>query len=313
MSDNKYSLKILNKLDGETRNPCLICVFNYAKDENNLDLNNHDINYEPFFLRLNSKVLAYNSDITEILDLVGLNLSNNILSMNILELQVIFVVHPDRLKSYKELINSDVRPYTAYNFKLSFEKLKVTIITYEQFFSKVDGYTNDGLYDYAHRGFLSTLSNAVFIFEDINWFTLSTKFKYSLINLSGGSNTKRQFLSILEFKLSQFVIGISLLNVINNRDYDNAYYLSKLGNDVIQLKKLNKFKKRNKYLYMKNIVNVLKSYHDLYQMNVKEIIKNDELDLNNVDNMLKVREFTRLEVIRKTPGYRIIALKPVRD
>lgn len=51
------------------------------------------------------------------------------------------------------------------------------------------------------------LNNALFVFEDMNWFTLQAFFKYFKIDLSGGSISKRQVLSTAQYNLSSFLIN----------------------------------------------------------------------------------------------------------
>ena len=51
----------------------------------------------------------------------------------------------------------------------------------------------------------SILNNCLFIFEEINWLCLQLLFKLININISGGSNNRRQYLSTTDFNLSMFL------------------------------------------------------------------------------------------------------------
>ena len=92
---NRDSSEILTDFGGKYNFPTLVCKFNYA-NEYDIDFKNSNINYSPLFIRLNSKVVAYDLDIKEILGLVNKNLSKNAITLSIYNLNVYFVVHPDR-------------------------------------------------------------------------------------------------------------------------------------------------------------------------------------------------------------------------
>ena len=152
---NRDSSEILTDFGGKYNFPTLVCKFNYA-NEYDIDFKNSNINYSPLFIRLNSKVVAYDLDIKEILGLVNKNLSKNAITLSIYNLNVYFVVHPDRMKSYEELIKIGFNPVECYKYSFVYGKVNVFILTYETFFNKyVDGKSNDGSYDFAHRDFIN--------------------------------------------------------------------------------------------------------------------------------------------------------------
>ncbi len=67
------------------------------------------------------------------------------------------------------------------------------------------------------------LNNVIFIFENSDWITIQRLFKLIKINLSGGSITKRHFLSTTDFQLTKFLY---LMGYQKNEIYENHKNLS---------------------------------------------------------------------------------------
>lgn len=76
------------------------------------------------------------------------------------------------------------------------------------------------------------LNNVLFVFEDINWLCLQLLFKFVNITVSGGSLSRRQFLSTTDFNLSLYLgySGITAQDIYNsfvyskNKYEENSYY-----------------------------------------------------------------------------------------
>nr|YP_009690165.1 hypothetical protein PPIT_000064 [Porodaedalea pini]QEG56945.1 hypothetical protein PPIT_000064 [Porodaedalea pini] len=74
-------------------------------------------------------------------------------------------------------------------------------------------------------------SKVLFVFEDLNWFTLQLLFKMKGIKLSGGSISKRQILSSAELSLSLFLLMLGFTDI----DAYNSYkYLANLSKSDVK-------------------------------------------------------------------------------
>lgn len=76
---------------------------------------------------------------------------------------------------------------------------------------------------------LKILPISIFIFEDTSWSVLQLAFKYRLFVLSGGTSTKKQYLSALEFRLS-----LILLSYFGTNDF-SSYTKDAFASEEINL------------------------------------------------------------------------------
>lgn len=155
--------------------------------------------------RLNSSILKLKCNIFDIFRIVEQVYydTDAYVKVGLASLNIYLIVHPDtRFHFLKSSI------------PLEFLPVKLYMYTYDQFITDIVGSAIE-VDSPKRKKFLNSLKDSIFIFEDTDWYILQLAFKMSLIILSGGSNTKKQFLSTIEYRLSQFLIATFVYNKID--------------------------------------------------------------------------------------------------
>lgn len=286
---------------------CLICVFNPAKDKANS-------RFKPFlkpqkdsrgsyddyrFFRLNSSIVEVKTNIFNIINLIKdvSESTTHYSTLQIASLNVYFIVHPDTLSKF--------------GFIGKYPQLRnLYIYTYDNFFSEVVGSLSNV---HKHHKFLKSLSDSIFIFEDTSWFVLQVAFKYSLMILSGGSNTKRQFLSAIEFRMSQFLMATFYMSKVDiYKNLTNA--VENAGVGVEPIKALMQAARELNF-------NTIKLFHlsyseaSSYSMSDVEVTNYlrflDQIIKSSLyDEIYAVLSRSKIEVIREKPGYKFYVKTP---
>lgn len=86
------------------------------------------------------------------------------------------------------------------------------------------------------------LNNVLFVFENVNWLTLQLMFNHLNINISGGSISKRQYLSTAQYTLTRYLLLLnipiatvynSFVNLTSLLQTDNSYLYTELDKDLM--------------------------------------------------------------------------------
>lgn len=166
-----------------TKLPTLMCVFKNAKDKN----------LESNLYRFNSKVAFWpRKDVFLLYKETYDNMFRLIKGTNMAKMSIHFIVHPDSInKAVPNLLTVD-----------EFKQFQIHVHSYEEFFKLLSGE------DFKSSVFFDYLNQSIYIFENTTWSVLAFLFRSRGYILSGGTNTKRHILSVLEFRLSQFLFTL---------------------------------------------------------------------------------------------------------
>ena len=271
----------------------LLCVLNDAKDLRYKSLNKK-IKSRNKFTRLNSSILSLNLDISSLYSHFYSSLldEKSLLCVGITSVYMFFVVHPEtKAKLFKENKHGII----GNNYLI--------LVTYDEFISEYVGIAGDVV---KQELFVKNLSKYIFIFEETNWSVLQVLFLYSFLVISGGSNTKKQFLSALEFRLSQFLIGLTMgvdnklkmYDLIINADTDAGVNGVNFRDLTLRAKKVSSIYKGIAHKTFKKASNVSDS----------ELLLAFLKNLNNLENpeLHEVIYGSSLVVCREFPGIKII-------
>ena len=159
--------------------------------------------------------------------------------------------------------------YNSYS-ETKFEDFLLNVIS--NLSSEVPGFTKNNI-----------LTKILFIFDSVNWSTLQLLFKILNINLSGGSISKRHFISTSEYNLSRYLILLG----INDVDIYKSYVLNKEAiNLSIDISKL--------VLPTELFILIIKIKTEEVIIHMTENIKQLENKIKNYNNDIKSLEVSSL-------------------
>lgn len=154
-----------------------------------------------------------------------------------------------RLLSENNIEGDDL--FEVYNHSATVTEIRISIENFLGLYvgenSKVECFENNFIYKILNiKDFTKnelgvdhnySMKDTIFIFEDIDWFTLQLLFKHVGIILSSGSISKRQILSTTQFNLSKllFVLGYNNNDLYNSYSYLNKFFSDKNENNLNSL------------------------------------------------------------------------------
>nr|YP_009710654.1 hypothetical protein [Amanita inopinata]QFZ98603.1 hypothetical protein [Amanita inopinata] len=183
------------------------------------------------------------------------------------------------------------------------------------------------------KDFDNILSDSLFIFHDISWKIVKSLFKLNNIIVSGGSITKRNILTTVEYNLSFYLIVLGLNtkaiydSFLIQENLLNINFKSKIS--ISDIDKIDNIFERiqyyNKYIYKKITVILLKSElesrlsninNDIESLNLR--IKTDEGQIKSLEEKKGSKSQSRKSLIRDTNNIkglkeRVIKLKEQKE
>lgn len=277
----------------------LICSFIHSNDNRRFKSIDPRISNlsDSKFTRLNSSILKLKCNIFDIFRIVQQVYydTDAYVKVGLASLNIYLIVHPDtRCHFIKTSIPIDFLP------------VKLYIYTYDNFFSEIVGSAID-IDSPKRKKFLNSLKDSIFIFEDTDWYILQLAFKMSLIILSGGSNTKKQFLSTIEYRLSQFLIATFVYNKIDlSKIIETAHSsLPRRMNPLIRLRELARTANTDAIRF----VSVSRKDQESYE--IDSVVKFEILNIiRNNYTLLAIIKSTSFTIQREYPGFNFYFFHP---